>query len=61
VVPTTIDRDKPDRSWVRELAGIGRSQRRAPVADRVDEVLAETGFGCRPIASRVGMIRLNAV
>lgn len=39
--------DQPDRSWVRELAGLGRSQDGAAVADRVDEVLAETGFGAR--------------
>lgn len=34
-----------DRSWVNELAGVGRSQDGRPVADRVDEALAETGFG----------------
>jgi predicted DNA-binding protein len=37
--------EEPDRSWVRELAGIGRSEEDAPVAHRIDEVLAETGFG----------------
>ena len=37
--------DEPDRTWVQELAGIGHSRDEAPVADRVDEVLAETGFG----------------
>jgi predicted DNA-binding protein len=34
-----------DRSWVQELAGIGRSEDGVSVADRVDEVLTETGFG----------------
>lgn len=36
-----------DHSWVSDLAGIGYSQDGGPVADRVDEVLAETGFGTR--------------
>lgn len=39
--------DESDRSWVHDLAGIGHSQDGRSVADRVDEVLAETGFGTR--------------
>jgi hypothetical protein len=43
--PVRAGEDDPDRSWVRELAGAGRSEDGQPVADRVDDVLAETGFG----------------
>jgi hypothetical protein len=39
--------DEHDLSWVRDLAGIGCSQDGRSVADRVDETLAETGFGTR--------------
>jgi predicted transcriptional regulator len=34
-----------DRSWLQELAGVGRSEDGRPVADRIDEALTETGFG----------------
>lgn len=39
--------EEADRSWVPELAGVGHSRDPRPVADRVDEALAETGFGAR--------------
>ncbi|HZN18408.1 MAG TPA: CopG family transcriptional regulator [Micromonosporaceae bacterium] len=39
--------DERDNSWLPDLAGIARSTERGSVADRVDEVLAETGFGTR--------------
>ncbi|HEX9342368.1 MAG TPA: CopG family transcriptional regulator [Actinomycetota bacterium] len=46
-VETLLGNEPDDRSWVQELAGIGRSEAGGPVADRVDEALAETGFGTR--------------
>ncbi|MGF1664557.1 MAG: CopG family transcriptional regulator [Kineosporiaceae bacterium] len=33
-----------DRSWVTELAGIG-SASGPPIGDRIDEALADSGFG----------------
>ena len=50
VVRQAVERllgEEQDQSWVRDLAGIGCSQGGGSVADRVDEVLAETGFGTR--------------
>lgn len=39
--------DEADRSWVDDIAGIARGKDGISVADRVDEVLADTGFGTR--------------
>ncbi|HET8660650.1 MAG TPA: CopG family transcriptional regulator [Micromonosporaceae bacterium] len=39
--------DERDGSWLHDIAGIGCSTDGGSVADRVDEVLAETGFGTR--------------
>lgn len=39
--------DERDRSWLQDIAGIGCSTSGGSVAYRVDDVLAETGFGTR--------------